>query len=137
MSEPSNEQLETPGWMKALAALCALTVVVAVARDLFYEPTREIEVWFGFELTGIAAYLTAPIHWAIFAAGAYGFWYRRRWVLPAAAAYELYAAFCHLVWSEVSVNGRGWQIGLLQAIALSAVALALLRAHRNMYAESS
>jgi hypothetical protein len=38
------------------------------------------------------------------------------------AAYVLYAAVSHLVWSEVSPNGRGWPIGLAQAVALGLVA---------------
>ncbi len=118
-----------PPWlMRALAYFCLATLVVSVARDLFYEPTRNVEVWFGFEVYGTAALVTAPIHWAIFAAGAYGFWNRRAWALPAAAGYELYAALAHLVWSEASTNGRGWQIGLAQAAALSCVALFLWRA---------
>ena len=35
-------------------------------------------VWFGFMLEGWAAKATEPLHWAIYAAGAYGFWKMRR-----------------------------------------------------------
>ena len=51
-------------WMTALAAFCALTVLFLVPRDLFFAETRDVEVWFGFEVRGRAALLTAPLHWA-------------------------------------------------------------------------
>ena len=119
---------ETPPWMKAIAGLCALTVVVAVGRDFFHPPSRAVEVWFGFEIEGTAALVTAPLHWAIFATGAWAFWRGVPWAVPAGAAYLFYAALCHIVWSEVSPNGNGLMVGLVQATALSAIALTLLRA---------
>jgi hypothetical protein len=51
--------------------------------------------------------------------------------VPWAAAYLFYVALSHLVWSEASAAGRGWRIGALQAGALSALALLLLRAWRS------
>jgi hypothetical protein len=81
-------------------------------------------------VTGWPALLTAPIHWAIFAAGAYGFWNGRSWAAPCAAGYLFYAAFAHVVWSEASPHGRGIAIGLLQGAAISAVGLLILRQHR-------
>ena len=47
--------------------------------------------------------------------------------MPWAAGYLFYAALSHLVWSEASPHGRGWPIGLLQALGLSAVGVLLLR----------
>jgi hypothetical protein len=117
--------------MTALAVICMLAVAISIPRDLFFPASRDLEVWLGFEVTGWAAWLTAPIHWAVFAAGAWGFWRCRPWVLPWAAAYLFYAAISHLVWSEASPNGRGWPIGLAQAAAISAVAGFLLRASRS------
>ena len=117
--------------MTALAAFCALTVAFLVPRDLFVPHTRDVEVWFGFELRGAAARLSAPLHWAIFAAGAWGFWRARPWVVPAAAGYAFYVALCHLVWSEASPNGNGWRVGLAQAAALSVPGWLLLRAWRR------
>jgi hypothetical protein len=114
--------------MTALAVFCLLTVVFLVPRDLFFPETRDVEVWFGFELRGRAALLTAPLHWAIFAAGAWGFWRQERWIVPAAAAYVFYVAISHLIWSEASPNGRGWPIGLAQAAAISIPGFLLLRA---------
>lgn len=117
-----------PWWMTACAAFCLLTVAFLVPRDLFFEETRNVEVWLGLEVRGTAARLTAPLHWILFAAGAYGFWRRRPWILPCAAAYAFYVALSHLVWSEASPNGHGWPAGLLQAAALSVPGVLLLRA---------
>lgn len=121
-----------PGWMSALSIACAATLVFGVVRDLAFAPSRDVEVWFGFEVTGRLAQLTAPLHWAIFAVGAWAFWKDRTWVVPWAAAYLFYAAFSHLVWSEASVNGRGWPIGLVQALCISVFGVLLLRAGRRL-----
>jgi len=91
---------------------------------------RDVEVWLGFELHGRAARLTAPLHWAIFAFGAFAFWRAKPWIWPAAAAYVLYVALSHLIWSEASPHGRGWPAGLAQAAAISLVAVLLLRLRR-------
>jgi len=114
--------------MTVLAALCLITLLVSLSRDLFFAEYREVEVWLGFEIRGWLALLTAPLHWAIFGVGAWAFWTRRPWVVPWAAAYLFYVALSHLVWSEASLNGRGWPIGIAQAIAISAFGFLLLRA---------
>ena len=119
-----------PRWMTALAAFCVATVLYLVPRDLFFATTRDVEVWLGFEVRGAAALLTAPIHWAIFALGAWGFWQCRPWVLPWAAVYVFYIALSHLIWSEASPNGNGWPIGLVQALGISIPGILLLRARR-------
>jgi len=121
-----------PWWMTALAIFCLGTVAFLVPRDLFFPATRDVEVWLGFEVRGTAALLTAPIHWAIFLLGAWGFWSRRPWILPSAAGYAFYVALSHLVWSETSRSGRGWPAGLAQAAAISLVGGALLRARRTI-----
>ena len=82
---------------------------------------------FGFELTGRLALLTAPLHWAIFAFGAWAFFSNRSWAVWWAAMYAFIVAVSHLVWSEVSPNGRGWPIGLAQAAAFSVLGGVLLR----------
>jgi hypothetical protein len=117
-----------PWWITGLGAFCLLLLVVSIPRDLFFPAYRDVEVWLGFELAGWPARLTAPLHWAIFAAGAWGFWKLRRWMWPWASVYVFYVAISHLVWSEVSANGRGWPIGLAQALGLSIVAVILWRA---------
>lgn len=116
--------------MTALAVSCAFTVVFLVPRDLFFAETRDVEVWFGFEVRGAAALLTAPLHWAVFTLGAWGFWQVRPWAAPGAALYCFYVAASHLIWSEVSTNGQGWPIGLAQAAAFSLPGVLLWRARR-------
>jgi hypothetical protein len=118
--------------MTALALFCVVTVVFLAYRDLFVAGARDVEVWFGFEVHGRAAQLTAPLHWILFLAGAYGFWFQRRWIVPAAAAYSFYIALSHLVWSEASPNGQGWMMGLVQALFFSIPGVLLLRARRAM-----
>jgi hypothetical protein len=116
--------------MTALAFYCAFTVVFLAYRDLFVPHVRDVEVWGGFELQGAAAHYTAPLHWLIFAVGAWGFWRARPWIVPAAAAYTFYVALSHLVWSEASPHGNGWLVGLAQAAAISLPGFLLLRARR-------
>ena len=123
-------------WMRALALFCAATVLFLVFRDLFVADARDVEVWLGFEVTGRAAVLTAPLHWAVFAVGAWAFWTGRPWTVPAAAGYAFYVALSHLVWSEASPHGRGLSSGLAQAAALSVPGLLLLRAHRRARSRS-
>jgi|SRR5262245_2355900 len=121
---------ERPRWMTALAVFCALTVVFLAGRDLCVPSVGDVEVWLGFELHGRAARLTAPLHWAIFAGFAWGFWRAKPWIRPAASAYLFYVALSHLIWSEASPNGQGWPMGLLQAAGISLLALGMLRARR-------
>ena len=116
--------------MTALAAFCLATVVFLVVRDLFVVEVREVEVWFGFELRGTAARVTAPFHWTIFLVAAWAFWRERPWILPTAASYVFYVALSHLIWSGVSPHGHGWPAGLVYAVALSVPGFLLLRAHR-------
>jgi hypothetical protein len=106
---------------------CAATVVFLIARDLFVPHVRDTEVWFGFELTGRAARLTAPIHWAIFGVGAWGFWNLRSWIWPWASVYAAIVAASHLIWNLSSPSGGGWCDGLWQFALFGVVALWLLR----------
>ncbi len=57
--------------MTAIAAFFVLSLLVNVSRDLLYPEYGNVEVWLGFEVTGAAARWTAPIHWAMFAVGAW------------------------------------------------------------------
>lgn len=114
--------------MTGLALVCGAALLINVPRDLLFESTRNVEVWLGLEVRGPLALASAPLHWAIFAVGAWAFWTRQPWVVPCAAAYVFYVALSHLVWSEASPNGRGWPIGLLQAAGISVFGFLLLRA---------
>jgi len=107
---------------------CAATVIFLITRDLFVPHVRDTEVWFGFEFSGRSAQLSAPLHWAIFAVGAWGFWNLRPWIWPWASVYAAYVASSHVVWNLVSPAGGGWRDGLWQFALFGAVALLLLRA---------
>jgi hypothetical protein len=117
--------------MTVCAVFCAATVLFLVPRDLFFAATRDVEVWLGFEVRGAAALWTAPLHWALFAAGAWAFWTARPWVPAWAAGYAFYVAVSHLVWSEASPHGRGWPTGLAQALLLSLPGVWLLWVRRR------
>jgi hypothetical protein len=123
--------MSRPWWMTALAIFCVASVAFLVPRDLFLDHTRDVEVWFGFEIHGTAALLTAPIHWIIFLVGAWGFWFSTPWILTSAAAYSFYIAFCHLVWNQVSPNGSGWPAGVAEAVGFSIPGVLMLYARRN------
>ena len=114
--------------MTGLAMFCLATAVFLVPRDLFFAETRDVEVWLGFELRGRAALLTAPVHWGLFLVGAWGFWRQRPWILRCAATYVFYVAVSHLIWSEASPNGNGWQVGLVHALAIAVPGILLWRA---------
>jgi hypothetical protein len=122
---------ERSRWHVALAVFCLAALLFTVPRDLFVAGPRDVEVWLGFELHGAAARLTAPLHWAIFAFGAWAAWTAKPWILIAAACYAFYVALAHVVWSEVSPNGQGLAMGLLQAALLSIPGWVLLRAGRR------
>ena len=128
---PYAEQPPRPLWMTALALFCFATVIFLAWRDFNLEHVRDVEVWFGLELRGRSALATAPLHWAIFLLGGWAFWTQQPWILPVAAAYELYIAVSHLVWNTVSPLGHGWLSGIAQMIAFSVPAVLLLYAHRR------
>jgi hypothetical protein len=130
MSDAAATTVRRPWWMTALALFCLGTVAFLVPRDLLVSHARDVEVWFGFELHGRPALLTAPLHWAIFLVGAYGFWLQRPWIVRAAAGYAFYVALSHLVWSGVSPKGHGWIAGLAFGLLFSIPGVLLLRAER-------
>ena len=69
--------------LNLLMAFCAYMAAIYVPYDLFVKPAAEDqEVWLGFMLHGWAAKITEPVHLAIYAAGAWGFWKMRRWMWP-------------------------------------------------------
>ncbi len=101
----------------ALAAFCVASILFLAWRDLFVAGPREVEVWLGFEVYGMWARASAPLHWALFAFGAWAFWTQRPWVWRAAAAYCGYVALSHVVWNFTSPHGGGafdaaWQLAL-------------------------
>lgn len=118
-----------PWWMNVLWAFCLYMTFIYMPYDLFFKPVAEDEeVWFGFVLHGWAAKLTAPLHWLIYGAGAYGFWKMARWMWPFAALYTAQIAIAMLVWNLIDERGGGWGAGLVSAAIIAVPVVALWRA---------
>jgi len=122
---------DRPAWMNLLMVFCAYMTFVYVPWDLFMKPVAaDEEVWFGVMLHGWGAKLGEPFHWAVYAAGAYGFRYMKSWMWPWAAVYTLQIAVGMLVWTWL--YGPGGFGGLLVAglafLAFGALARALWQA---------
>lgn len=126
MDAAASQVAGRPRWAVAAAAVCAATVVFLASRDLLVPHVRDTEVWLGLELTGWPARLSAPLHWLVFAAGAWGFFAWRAWIWPWAAVYAAYVAASHLVWNLVSPSGGGLRAGVWQLALFSIPAVALL-----------
>jgi len=123
-----------PWWMNALFAFCLFMTFLYLPFDMFWKPVeRDEEVWFGFVLHGWSAKATEPLHWAIYAAGAYGFWKMRAWMHPWASLYTAQIAIGMLVWAltDQRAQGRGILFGLPPFFAFGALAWQLWcsRAH--------
>lgn len=95
-----------PLWMNALMLFCAYMAFVYVPWDLFVKPTAaDEEVWLGVRFHGTAAKWLAVPHWAIYAAGCFGFWRMKAWMWPWAAVYAAQVAFSMLVWPMLYGDG--------------------------------
>ena len=103
--------------------------------DLFWKSVaRDDEVWFGFPLHGWAAKLTEPLHWAIYAGGAYGFWKMRPWMWPWAAVYAAQISLGMLGRNLRDARGRGWMGGAVAAMVFLIPTVALWRARARFRA---
>jgi short-subunit dehydrogenase len=122
-----------PWWMNALMFFCAYMTVVYMPWDLFVKPVADdAEAWFGIVLRGWAAKATEPLHWALYAAGAYGFWRMRPWMWPWAAVYAAQVTIGMFVWSVAYVGGvRGWILALLLLAVFAGLTMALWAAHER------
>ncbi|HUI27234.1 MAG TPA: SDR family oxidoreductase [Candidatus Kryptonia bacterium] len=118
---------QRPWWMNVLMLFCAYMTFVHIPLDIFVKPVAaDAEAWFGLLLRGWAAKLTEPLHWAIYAAGAYGFWRMRSWMWPWAALYAAQVAFGMFVWNVVYVGGfTGWTTGIVALVPFGGIAFAL------------
>jgi hypothetical protein len=118
-----------PWWMNLLWGFCLYMTFVYMPFDLFLKPmARDQEVWFGITLTGVWAKATEPLHWIVYALGAWGFWKMRRWMWPWAAAYAAQIAVGMLVWNLLDTRGRGLLAGILAALIVLVPTVALWRA---------
>ncbi|MBW2413748.1 MAG: hypothetical protein JRG76_04485 [Deltaproteobacteria bacterium] len=117
-----------PLWMNAMFAVCLYMTFVYMPFDLFWKPVAEDqEVWLGFMLTGWWAKATEPLHWAIYAAGSYGFWKMKRWMHPWAALYVAQIGIGMLVWSMLDERGTP-VVGAVVFALFGALAVAVWRA---------
>ena len=116
-----------PPWMNALLVFCAFMAGIYMPWDLFLKPVaHDQEVWFGATFTGWEAKIAALPHWAIYTAGAYGFWRMRSWMWPWAALYAAEVAFSMFVWSVVHLGGwKGWLVAPLVCAPFAALGLLL------------
>ena len=115
-----------------MLAFSAYMTLVYLPFDLFWKPVaQDQEVWFGIVLHGWAAKATEPLHWAIYAAGAWGFWHMRAWMWPWAAVYVAQISVGMLVWSVLDARGQGWIVGFVAATIFAVPAVALWRARER------
>ena len=116
-------------WMNLMFLFCLYMAFAYMPFDLFFKPVAEDEeVWFGFTLHGWWAKATEPLHWLIYAAGAYGFWKMKRWMWPWAAVYVAQVALAMLLWNVLDPRGAGWLAGSVAGAVFLVPTVALLRA---------
>lgn len=95
-------------WMNVLMLFCLFMAVVYVPWDFLVKPMAEDEeVWFGILLSGGWAKATEPLHWLIYAAGAWGFWQMKSWMHPWALLYTAQIALGMFVWNLLYAGGSG------------------------------
>ena len=126
-----------PWWMNGLFYFCLYMTFVYMPFDMFLKPVAEDhEIWFGFALTGWWAKATEPLHWAIYAAGAYGFWRMRAWMWPWAAVYAAQVVIAMVVWNLVNFRGRRIVAGLIAGAIFAVPMIALWRAKERFNTNS-
>ena len=119
-----------PWWMNAVMVFSAYMAFVYLPWDLFVKPVAvDEEVWFGIRFHGWAAKFLEPFHWAVYAAGAYGFRRMKTWMWPWAAVYAGQVAFGMLVWPWIYVGGfLGFLLGIVSVVPFAALSWALWQA---------
>jgi len=123
-----NELHKRNWWMNVAYAFCLYMTIFYMPYDIFMKPIAEDqEVWFGFLLEGWPAKATAPLHWLIYGALAWGFHRMSRRMWPWAAIYTAQIAVSMLVWNLLDPRGN-WAIGLVTAAIFLVPTIALWRA---------
>jgi len=123
------EGSKRPWWMNGMFAFCLYMTFIYMPFDLFWKSVEsDDEVWFGVLVHGWAAKVTEPLHWAIYAGGAYGFWKMRSWMWPWAALYCGQIAVGMLVWNLRDPRGAGLAGGAVTAAVFVMLTVALWRA---------
>jgi hypothetical protein len=129
--EPAARDLRwTPQLDQRLDALLRLHGVHLPALGFLRQAGRcRQEVWFGILFTGWAAKVAEIPHWAVYAAGTFGFWKMRSWMWPWAAVYTAQIAVGMLVWSLRELEGgRAWFAGVASFVPFAALTYALWKA---------
>jgi len=119
-----------PWWMNAVMVFSAYMAFVYLPWDFFVKPVAvDEEVWFGVRFHGWAAKFLEPFHWAIYAAGAYGFRHMKAWMWPWAAVYAGQVAFGMLVWPWIYIGGfLGFLLGIVSVVPFAILSWALWEA---------
>lgn len=121
---------DRPIWMNLLMLFCGYMTFFYLPWDLFVKPVAaDQEVWFGIMLTGWAAKATEPVHWAIYAAGTYGFWKMRSWMWPWASLYVAQIAIGMFVWQMLDERASGLLGGALSATPFIVLTVMLWRSN--------
>lgn len=123
-----------PAWMNLMLFVCLYLTFIYMPYDFFVKPVAsDVEVWFGNRFYGWSAKATEPIHWAIYALGAYGFWRMRSWMWPWAGVYAALLTFSMAVWPIVYIRGAsGWAMALGGLVIFGAFTWALF-ASRDLF----
>jgi hypothetical protein len=126
-----GELRRRPWWMNLIFGFCVYMTFIYLPFDLFVKPVAvDDEVWFGVLVHGWTAKLTEPLHWAIYAALAYGFWKMRGWMWPWAAIYVAQVSVGMLVWSLRDPRGNV-VLGCIAAAVFLVPTIALWRARSH------
>ena len=132
----TTELRRRPWWMNLLWGFCLYMTFIYMPYDIFFKPVAEDqEVWFGFVLEGWWAKATAPLHWLIYGAGAWGFWKMARWMWPWAAAYSAQVVLAMLVWNLTDLRGGLWG-GVISAAIVAVPTVALWRAKERFHPQA-
>jgi len=115
--------------MNLIFYFCLYMTFVYMPFDMFYKPVaNDHEIWFGFALSGWWAKATEPLHWMIYAAGAYGFAGMKQWMWPWAAVYAGQVVIAMVVWNLVNPRGGGLTSGIIAGAIFMLPLIALIRA---------
>ena len=123
------EWAKRPWWLNLILLFCLYMTFVYMPFDIFYKPVADDEeVWFGITLHGWPAKLTAPLHWLIYGAGAWGIWHMRAWMWPWGAVYLAQICIAMFVWNLLDPRGAGVVSGLIAAAIFAIPTVAMWRA---------
>ncbi len=118
-----------PAWMSAVMVFCLYMTFIYMPFDILMKPVEDDrEVWFGIVLTGWWAKATEPLHWAIYAAGSFGFYRMKWWMWPWASLYVFQIAIGMFVWTVTRGEFGGWITASIVSVPFVILAVALWRA---------